>query len=105
MNISTNISWLHVSRAVTSGTFAVEQCNMRHKLEQAWLRKVKALCNPNRSYRKCLHSCDSGALTERKKEDMIMSTTKKKKGGRSADLMVQALAEVYGNRDGLRPSG
>ena len=29
----------------------------------------------------------------------------KKKGGRSADLMVQALAEVYGNRDGLRPSG
>lgn len=79
---------------------------MRHKLEQAWLRKVKALCNPNRSYRKYLHSCDSGALTERKMED-IMSTIKKKKktGGKSGDLMVRVFAEVYGNRDRLRPGG
>ena len=52
---------------------------MSHKLEQAWLRKVKALCNPNRSYRKYLHSCDNGALTERKKKDMMSTNVLKKK--------------------------
>lgn len=79
---------------------------MRHKLEQAWLRKVKALCNPNRSYRKYLHSCDSGALKERKNGRYYEYYLKKKKpGGKSGDLMVRAFAEVYGNRDRLRPGG
>ena len=78
---------------------------MRHKLEQAWLTKAKALCNPNRSYRKYLHSCDSGASTERKMEDIMSTIKKKKTGGKSGDLMVRVFAEVYGNRDRLRPGG